>query len=268
MNKKSKQKTKNLINPQQISQWFAMATRAIQNEDWDTVIRTCKRILIYTPKKSTDRADALTYLANAYGMQENFNSAYQTLNEALTITPDEPLLWYNRGITDRYLFLIGQSVRDMEQAIRLNQDPEFKQKFEDALQTSKMLAKSELTLRPKEFTLDQLIEQQECFFQGNAWMLKGNWSEAEQYFRSAISMSDCLPSPQGNLGICLMMQRRYDEAKTAMKRALEIDNKYDLAKQNLKILENVRNGAPLPPFQISQPFKGNANVSMSVYHKK
>ncbi len=31
-------------------------------------------------------------------------------------------------------------------------------------------------------------------------------------------MGDCLPQPWGNLGICLMMQERYDEAEAALKR--------------------------------------------------
>ena len=49
-------------------------------------------------------------------------------------------------------------------------------------------------------------------------------------------MGDCLPQPWGNLGICLMMQERYDEAEEALKRALVIDPKYAIAKNNLAAL--------------------------------
>lgn len=53
-------------------------------------------------------------------------------------------------------------------------------------------------------------------------------------------MGDCLPQPWGNLGSCLMMQERFDEAEAAWKRALEVDSTYDLAKHNLNLLPRIR----------------------------
>jgi len=268
MSKKGAQKTSgNLINPAQINQGFAMATLAMQSEDWKGAIEICKRLLRYLPKNSKLRAEALTYQATAYGMQQEFTLAYQTLSEALTITPEDGLLWYNRGVTDRFLSLAGLSVRDLEKAVVLTQEPDLLRKFKSELKFSQKIAQSELSSRPKGFTLDQLIEQQEYFYRGNALMLQRKWSEAELAFRSAIQMSDGLPNPQGNLGNCLMMQGRLDEAEAALKRALGIDKKYDLARQNLKVLEGVRNGDPLPTLQMNEPFKGKTKVSMDIYRE-
>jgi len=90
-------------------------------EDWQGVIENCQRLLRVLPKKSSERAEALAYLGNAYAMQQEFEAAYQALSEALTITPQDAFLWFNRGLTDRYLVLLGQSVRDLEKAVLLLQ---------------------------------------------------------------------------------------------------------------------------------------------------
>lgn len=264
MGKKGRNRTTSITPPAQVGIWFALATESMQNKDWESVIEICKRILLHLPKKSTDRADALSYLGNAYAMQQEFGSAYQALSEALTITPKDAFLWFNRGLTDRYLSLTGQSVRDLEKAVFFLQDKIMQRKFGDELKFSEKIAQSELSTRHSGFTLDQLIQQQEYFYQGNSLMLERKWEEAEHAFKNAIMMSDCLPNPQGNLGICLMMQRRFDEAEIALKRALEIDKKYDLAKQNLKILADVKTGGPLPDFAFTEPFKGKTKVSMTI----
>jgi len=66
-------------------------------------------------------------------------------------------------------------------------------------------------------------------------MEASQWDEAKQALQASIAMSDCLPQPWGNLGICLMMQERYDEAEEALKRALVIDPNYSIAKKQLGI---------------------------------
>jgi Tfp pilus assembly protein PilF len=68
-------------------------------------------------------------------------------------------------------------------------------------------------------------------------------------------MGDCLPQPWGNLGICLMMQERYDEA--ALKRALVIDPRYTLAKSNLAALLEIRRTSPPARIDITEPFKSS-----------
>ncbi|HAE60505.1 MAG TPA: hypothetical protein DCG54_13630 [Anaerolineae bacterium] len=62
MGKKRKLKTTNITSSAQINIWFAMATKSMQIKDWDGVIEICKQILLHLPKKSNDRADALSYL--------------------------------------------------------------------------------------------------------------------------------------------------------------------------------------------------------------
>jgi tetratricopeptide (TPR) repeat protein len=112
-----------------------------------------------------------------------------------------------------------------------------------------------MKMRGPNFTLDQLIEQEDHFQRGLELMQVGKWEEAGQAFQVAIAMGDCLPQPWGNLGMCFIMQERYDEAEAALKRALVIDPKYAVAKQNLAALPETRRKGPPKVFGITDPFR-------------
>ena len=112
------------------------------------------------------------------------------------------------------------------------------------LKFAREVAERTLKLRGPNFTLEQLIEQEDLFQDGLQLMEAGEWQKAEQAFQASIAMGDCLPQPWGNLGISLMMQERYDEAEAALKRALVMDPKYTLAKNNLAALPEIRRTRP------------------------
>ena len=129
--------------------------------------------------------------------------------------------------------------------------------FDEALRFSREMAEKSMKLRGPDFTLDQLIEQEDLFQQGLKLMEAGKWEEAGKAFQASIDLGDCLPQPWGNLGICLLMQERYDEAEAALKRALVIDPQYTLAKDNLALLAETRRTGLPGRVAMNQPFKGS-----------
>ena len=128
---------------------------------------------------------------------------------------------------------------------------------EEELKFARELVEKTLKLRGPDFTLDQLIAQEDLFQNGLQFMEAGEWEEAEQAFQASIAMGDCLPQPWGNLGISLMMQERYDEAEAALKRALVMDPRYTLAKNNLAALPEIRRTGPPAIVDIRDPFKSS-----------
>jgi len=52
------------------------------------------------------------------------------------------------------------------------------------------------------------------------------------------------------------MQQRYDEAEAALKRALEMDPDYELARHNLANLPAARRSGLPPEMEVPHPFKG------------
>ena len=74
-----------------------------------------------------------------------------------------------------------------------------------------------------------------------------------------------LPQPWGNLGICLLMQRRFDDAEAALRRALEIDSDYTIARQNLAALPTIRASGKLPAMRIIPPSMASKSKQGSRY---
>jgi tetratricopeptide (TPR) repeat protein len=217
-------------------------------------IRTCQRILQQTPLLCQQRADALHTMGLAYNMLQDFRSAYIALSLALELTPDDSHLWYNRGLACRFTMRSGQSLRDFERAAELEGGGEMAKDFRKQVGFSRKMVQRELTLRGPGFTLEQLIEQQELFQQASDAQAARAWARSEETFRRVIAMSDCLPQPWCNLGVCLIMQRRYDEAEAALKRALEIDPEYEIARHNLAGLPEIRRTDDPQPGIIVSPF--------------
>ncbi len=259
MSRKSKQprhKNKLPYSPSQANRLFDLVGQQIFRGNFGEAVINCERLLKILPRNASLRADVLEQMGTAHAMLQNFPQSYAAYTEALSLNPNNADLWYNRGMTSRFTSRFGKSLRDYERAQELNTRPELTKKIEDELKFARKMAEESLKLRGPNFTLDELIEQEDLFQKGLELMEAGQWQEADQAFRASIVMGDCLPQPWGNLGICLMMQERYDEAEAALKRALVIDRKYDLAKQNLAALPEIRRTGP-PMVGIRDPFKSS-----------
>ena len=240
MSKKRRKPRGWLVEKNQIDIWLDKAKYQLMAEEFQGTVNTCKRILRYLPKKEKIRAEVLGYLGNAYGMQNNFNDAYTAYREALLLDQEDSILWANYGKSCLFTIRSGKALGAFEHAVQLERDGTMADEFAEDLETARKMVKNDLKLRGPDFTLDQLIKQQDLFQDAMALLEKNIWEEAVEIFHEIINMGDCLPQTWGNLGVCLMMLKRYDEAETAFKSALEIDPEYKFAKVNLQNLADQR----------------------------
>jgi tetratricopeptide (TPR) repeat protein len=253
--KQSKHKNKFTASSSQVDKYLDLVGHQIFQGNYAEAVTNCERLLNYLPKHAQQRVDVLAQLGTAQGMLQNFPQSYTAYTEALSLDPDNAELWFNRGMASRFTLRFGRSLRDYERAKELTIRPELAKKLEEELKFACELAGKTLKLRGPDFTLDQLIEQEDLFQDGLQLMEAGEWEKAEQAFQASITMGDCLPQPWGNLGISLTMLERYDEAEAALKRALEIDPKYTIAKNNLAALPEFRRTGPPAMVAINDPFK-------------
>lgn len=254
---KPKQKRKVIATSSQDDKLFDLIGHQIFQGNYAEAVDNCERLLKILPRNSPMRVDVLGQLGTAHAMLQNFPQSYNALTEALALEPNNADLWFNRGTASRYTSRFGRSFRDFERAKELNTIPELAGRIEKELKFARKMAEKSIKLRGRGFTLDQLIEQEDLFQRGLQLMEQGKWEESERAFQASIAMSDCLPQPWGNLGLCLLMQERYDEAEAALKHALAIDPRYALAKNNLALLPEFRRTGPPKIFGISDPFKDN-----------
>ena len=255
--KPSKQKKSVTTSSSQVDRYLDLIGHQIFQGNYAEAVSNCERMLNYLPRHAPQRVDVLAQLGIAQGMLQNFPQSYTAYTEALSLDPNDAELWFNRGMASRFTSRFGRSLRDYERAKELTIRPELAKKLEEELRFARELAKKTLKLRGPDFTLDQLIEQEDLFQDSLQLMEAGEWEEAEQALQASIAMGDCLPQPWGNLGICLMMQERYDEAEAALRRALVIDPRYTLAKNNLAALPETRRTGPPAMVDIKDPFKGS-----------
>jgi tetratricopeptide (TPR) repeat protein len=259
MVKKTKpSKSKNHANnsPSQADKMYDAIGQQLFAGDYAGVVISCEHLLDFLPTISPLRVDVLAQLGTAHGLLKNFPQAYAILSEALLLAPNDADLWSNRGMASRLTLRLGQSFKDFTRAAELNKDPHLSRQINRALAFSRKVVNRELKLRGRAFTLEQLIEQEEHFQRGLTLMDARQWDEAGQAFQACIAMGDCLPQPWGNLGICLLMQERYDESEAALKRALVIDRHYRVAKNNLKLLAKTRRTGPPAILGAQDPFQG------------
>lgn len=253
--KRSKQNKKIISIPSQADKLFDLAGQQILHGDYEEAVSNYERLLNFLPQRVPMRADVLSQMGTALAMLQEFPRSYEAFTEALAIDPKNAELWYNRGMASRYTSRFGRSLRDYERAKELNTLPPLTDRIEKEVKFARKVAEGSMKERGPNFTLDQLIEQEDLFQRGLELMMEGKWEEAGQSFEASIAMGDCLPQPWGNLGNCLMMQERYDEAEAAFKHALAIDPKYAIAKNNLAMLPEIRRTGPPKMVAINDPFK-------------
>lgn len=253
--KPSKQKKSVITSSPPVDKYLDLIGQQIFQGNYAEAVTHCERLLNYLPRHAPQRVDVLAQLGTAQAMLQNFPQSYKALTQALALDPKNAELWYNRSTASCFTSRFGQALWDIERAIELNTSSELTERLNQELQFSRKLAEESRKLRGPDFTLDQLVEQENLFQQGLTLMEAGKGEEAQQAFQASIAMGDCLPQPWGNLGICLIMQERYDEAEAALRRALVIDPKYTLAKNNLAALPEFRRTGPPTMVALNEPFK-------------
>ncbi len=227
----------------QINTTLEQAVAAMQDGQFERAILLCQAVLELAPAYSFVRAEVLNTLGAAQMMTHRFPAAYQTFSEAVQILPEDAYLWYNRGFASRYTMRFGQSLLDFEQAVVREGNGPAAEQYREVAQQAAHLAQQYLQMRRPGFTLEQLIEQEELFQQAVQAMEGEQWEQAEEHLRRVIWMSDNLPQPWCNLGVCLMVQGNYAAAERALKRALALKPDYEHARENMAVLRAMQQQA-------------------------
>ena len=249
---KSARSTSARLSPAQLNGLLNQGRRLLISSEHERAISILERALPHLPR-NRQRAEALSDLGMAYGILKRDKDSYRVLLEATQIAPDDVHIWHNFGQTCRGAGRLVQSLRAYERSAALNRDHRLAPKIAGEVALARQLVETELSVRPPGFTVDDLLSQENLFLAGVEEMVARQWNRAVGLFQQALALADTIPQLWGNLGICLLNLEQYDEAEAALRRALECDPDYDLARQNLVVLAEMRRSGGRPIVALRDP---------------
>jgi tetratricopeptide (TPR) repeat protein len=226
----------------------------IHDDDLLRAERTFKKALRLVPLGVPPRDVILYDLGTVYARGQRYEDAYQHFQAAIAVNAERPEYWFNLAMSCLHTLRLGRALRVMEQCVAMSMDDTLRHIAHKELVSMRRMVEHELSIRPKGFTVEQLIEQEDTFQEGCSAMEADRWTEAADLFRRVIAMADVLPQPWGNLGLCLLMMEQYDEGEAALRRALEIEPDYEFAQYNLATLERLRREGGTPGYMTIPPF--------------
>ncbi len=225
-----------------------------ERKRYEQALSAARKLIQVAPRRSDERFDAFSIAGVCLMELRRFDEAYEVLSKAVKAFPDDSALRSNLAGAALFTSRMGMALQELRVAAELEPKGTRLRKIIDRqMRDIEPLVMAEIQDRGPDFTLEQLIEQQELYQKGLKLMNKQRWREAEQTFREVISMADVLPQPWNSLGNALLMQRRVDEAREAFQRALELDLDYELAKKNLEVIEHVDEDFQ-PMLLVNKPF--------------
>jgi len=233
-------------------------------------ISACEPLLNSLPRHSVLRLEVLALLGLAHGMLKHYQQSYDVFSEAIGIDPTVAEFWYNRGLACHYMTRPGEAVRNFERAVELSkhETSEMARKFALQLKEERQELQEAMQAHETDITFEQYLEREEHFTQALRLVRQEKWPEAELLFRQLTESGSRIPSYWGNLGVCLMMQFRYDEAEEVLKQALAIEPDYPIARDNLKKLPEIRRSKkPLEHKLINLSQEEDAKQSLTLYEK-
>src|ERR1700719_1743472 len=93
--------------------------QAARNQDWDKAITLFRRATELDRKNAPNLAAVLQQRAVAYFGEQKFDMAVSDLNDALKLTPNDPILYERRAYIEMQVRDLDKALADYSEAIKL-----------------------------------------------------------------------------------------------------------------------------------------------------
>lgn len=167
---------------------------------------------------------AANYVARVYFQEGKFDKSKEIYERLLSRNPNDKDTLYNLGVV---MYKLGDLNKAEEYLLKvINLDPTYESALNLLRVIYKQLGKED---KIKEIPLNDKVYVQKGLEAYN----NKNYSIAIEYFKKALSYNPNSPEIMNNIGACLFMLNKYDEAIAWFKKALELKKDYVQAYGNL-----------------------------------
>lgn len=215
-----------------VDKWIQSALDFLDAEDFESAEAAARRAIGYAVRRSEEHIVAMQLLASATSNLGKPEAARDLISEVLEMAPLNGSAYYDRAVYHANIERFGQASRDAERALALDQRVELVQEVQKFIARNQPHVDAECVLRSEEFTLANLIAQEDMYDKALAASKAKRFSEAEDLWCSAIEMGDARAVPWCNLAVALALQKRPKEAEMALERATELEPDHRAVKHN------------------------------------
>jgi len=204
-------------------------------------MKTAKKLLSRVARKHPRHSLVFYGMGVVEAFQGNNDEAIVFFNRATEIKPDFAVAHYNAAVGHMKNYDMGNMIRSARLAIQYGEPGD--EAYENALE---LIDGVERQLRKSDgISADQFLAAEDLFVKGMTAMENARWEEAIQFFRDSAAISDNLPQPYGNMGLCYAYLGQKKQALEAFDKALERDPNYEPAIVNKASIESLEEGKAL-----------------------
>jgi len=181
-------------------------------------------------------------MGTLHAMKGNYAESVFFLNKCLETFPYFVAAWFNKGVSHKNLFDLGNTTKSFRKVIEFGDSESY-----FVITAQKILADIETSIsREYGLTLDLYLKSMDEFDNAFAQMKNKEYEKAITGFQNVLTYNKKHPQSYGNIGLCFSFLGKNPEALTAFNKALEIDPKYQPALTNREILLSLPDGEKMP----------------------
>lgn len=176
-----------------------------------------------------------------HALKGEAKEAVKWFDKAISIFPYFVEAHYNKGAAYQEQFDIGNAIRSYRKVVEFGDPNDIPAKQAQSFLDTMAAA----ILQNNGVDLDSFVESQSEFKRAFTLMEQEDWSGALAGFRASAAKNERNASTHGNMGLCLAKLGRKAQSLAELERALEIDSRYEPARTNHLVIEDMVEGVPL-----------------------
>lgn len=204
-------------------------------------IQVAEKIISELLRKNPDIYTVQFAMGVVCGVKGRLDEAIIYFDKAINIFPYFVEAWFNKGAAHQQKLEIGETIIAYQKVVEIGDPAEyFVRQAKDFIKKLKKQIRKDSGL-----SLASYLKGMYKFNEAFAAMQRKEWEVALRGFQEVLAINPKHTQSYGNTGICYGCLGRKEEALKAFDKALELDQGYEPAKTNRRLVNSLKDGEKL-----------------------